>query len=95
MQIYNFTGKAKEENKIDFKEPGEFLKRKFEKGCIFGQDNLLRTGTYKEMGWSYDFKPFLKRFLVKQYGNWSEYYCLNKTTLRKLIFGKVEEIREL
>ena len=95
MQIYNFTGKAKEENKIDFKKPEEFLKRKFEKGCIFGQDNLLRNGIYKEMGWSYDFKPFLKRFLVKQYGNWSEYYCLNKTTLRKLIFGKVEEIREL
>lgn len=95
MRIYNFTGRAEERHKIEFKNPEEFLKTKLQKGCIFGRENILSHGVYREMGWQYDFRPFLKRFIVKQYDDWSEYYCLNKTVLRKLLHGTIQEIREI
>ena len=40
----------------------------------------------------YDFKPFLKRILVKQYGTWSEYFAPNKTKLRKCLYGRIDEM---
>jgi hypothetical protein len=39
-----------------------------------------------------DFKEHLDRFLVRQYGSWQEYYCINKTTLRSCLFGCIQEI---
>jgi hypothetical protein len=94
--VYNFTGRPiSEDLKLDISDPVIFLQEKFLPGMIFGQDSLLRTGRYKEMGWCYDFRPFLKLYLVKIDYAWSEYYCLNKTTLRKLLYGNVQRIIEI
>jgi hypothetical protein len=58
-------------------------------------DNLLRYGVYKLMGYVYDFKPFLKKYLYKQYGSWNEAYAPNKTKLRQVVYGKITQIIEL
>jgi len=72
--------------------PIQFLLYKYDKGCIFGLDNLQHSGLYRYMGWAFDFSPYMKRFLVKQYDNWQEYYAPNKTALRKSIYGRIQEI---
>ena len=68
----------------------EFLLSKYQKGCIFGLDNLMRYGCYKLGGWAYYFD--MPKFLVKQHGQWSEYFAPNKTALRNAIYGRIEKI---
>lgn len=75
--------------------PEQFLKGKYTRGCIFGLDLLQRAGIYQLSGWEYNFRPCLKRFLVKQYGSWSEYYAPNKTALRGSLYNRIEEIVEI
>lgn len=45
--------------------------------------DYLKVGTYKLMGYEFDFKPFLRRFLVR--GKYDSYYtvvyALNKTNI--------------
>ena len=71
----------------------DFLNTHFNKGCIFGLTNLYK-GFYKLHGWYFDFTPFLKTYMVKQYGEWSEYKAPNKTLLRRSLYGKIEKIVE-
>ena len=70
--------------------PKEFIKSKFYGSTM--DNNILRYGIYRQLGYQYDLKPYLKKFLYKQYGSWSEAYAPNKTTLRKCIFGKIDQI---
>lgn len=51
-------------------------------------------GVIKMGGWAFDFKPYLKKYLVKQYGSWQEYRAFDKTSLKKGISGKIEKIVE-
>jgi hypothetical protein len=71
-----------------------FLKRAYVP-YFTNNDNLIRSGVYKLMGYVYDFKPYLKKYLYKQYGDWQEAYAPNKTTLRKVVYGKIDKIIEL
>lgn len=47
------------------------------------------------MGYCYDFRKELKKYVVKQYGNWYEYFAPNKTLLRKALCGRIEKIVEI
>lgn len=47
------------------------------------------------MGWMFCFKDVLKRFVYKQYGSWREAYACNKTYLRKITYGRIDEIVEI
>jgi hypothetical protein len=71
-----------------------FLKRAYVRFFI-NNNNLIHHGCYKLMGYSYDFKPYLKKYLYQQYGNWQEAYAPNKTRLRQVIYGKIDKIIEL
>ena len=75
--------------------PESFIKSLLSSRFAFGVDEVTRHGKYKYMGWAYDLRPLLKRFVYKQHGQWSEIYALNKTNLRKLVYGVVDEIAEL
>jgi hypothetical protein len=77
---------------LNGKTPEQFLKYKYTRGCIFGLDHLQKYGTYRYMGWMYSFKPFLKKFLVKQYDQWQEYYAPNKTAIRNSLYGRIQKI---
>jgi hypothetical protein len=71
-----------------------FLKRAYTKGFT-NNENLLRNGVYKLMGYRYDFKKHLKKYLYLQYGQWHQVYAPNKTLLREVVFGYIERIIEI
>ncbi len=47
------------------------------------------------MGWRFDFSDVLNKYLVNQYGQWSEYFAPDKTSLRATIYGRIEQIVEI
>lgn len=63
-------------------------------GYQFGLDNLTRHGVYKLSGWCFNFKPYLKRFVYLQYGQWHECHAPNKTLMRKVVHGRIDQILE-
>ena len=76
------------------KLPVDFLDRAYTRNYT-NNSNLINYGYYKLMGYKYDFRPYLKKYLYKQYGNWREAYAPNKTKLRSAIFGKIDKIIEM
>jgi hypothetical protein len=46
-------------------------------------------------GWLFGFKDFLKRYIINQYGSWFEYYAFDKTALRHVVCGRIDEIIEV
>lgn len=54
--------------------------------------------TVKVAGWYYDFKPYFRRYLVRQmYAGWREVYAYNKTAVRRLNVNpsRIREIVEV
>ena len=47
------------------------------------------------LGWRFCFADALRHYWVKQYGQIAEYWATDKTALRSILFGKVEQIVEL
>lgn len=47
------------------------------------------------MGYRFDFSDVIHTYLVKQYGQWCEYYAPDKTSLRKTIYGRIQKIIEI
>ena len=46
-------------------------------------------------GYRFDFSDVLKTFIVKQYGNYSEYRATDRTGLRAAIYGHISRIIEI
>jgi len=44
------------------------------------------------LGYRFGFEDVLKTFIVKQYGIWTEYYAPDKTSLRHLIYGRIDQM---
>lgn len=95
MNAYKFSPTATSEQPdiLQGETEIDWIKAKFHGSSM--DNNLQRQGIYKIAGWSFDFKPFLKRFIVRQYDQWSVYYAPNKTICRKCIYGKIDEIYEI
>ena len=47
------------------------------------------------MGYRFDFLDVLKKFLVNQYGHWSEYYAPDRTSLKSFLCGQINQIVEI
>jgi len=77
-------------------DPQTFLNDKLT-GSIhdFGVSSIMLTGVYKEMGYSYNFCPFLRLFVYNLDGQWYQVYALNKTNVRHLIKGRLSRITEV
>jgi len=73
--------------------PLDFLKKAYVR-FFTNNENLLKYGHYKLMGYVYDFKPYLKLYAYKQYGTWYEAYAPNKTLLRSVLGGRIDKIIE-
>jgi hypothetical protein len=41
------------------------------------------------------FEDVLRRFVVKQYGDWREVWATDKTAIRHITMGRIDEIVEL
>ena len=46
-------------------------------------------------GYRFDFFDVLKKYLVNQYGQWTEYYVPDRTSLRAYLYGRINQIVEL
>lgn len=55
----------------------------------------FQNGIIKQGGWVFDFRGFMKTYIVKQYGSWREYRAFDKTSLRKILYGTIQCIVEL
>lgn len=91
---FPFVGHVNQTERPIIENAHEFLKRAYVR-FYTNNDNLIRYGCYKLMGYKYDFRPFLKLYLYKQYGQWNEAFAPNKTTLRSVIGGTITQIKEL
>ena len=47
------------------------------------------------MGYRFGFEDILKTFILKQYGNWREYNAPDKTSLRAMLYGRIDQIVEV
>ncbi len=45
-------------------------------------------------GYRFDFSDVLRTYIVKQYGRWTEHRAIDKTGLRAMIYGRIEQIIE-
>jgi hypothetical protein len=52
-------------------------------------------GVIKMGGWAFDFRPYLKTYLVKQYDRWTEYKAFDKTSLKTILSGTIQRIVEV
>lgn len=89
-----FVSHVQQDKKPTIENPKAFLKKAYQR-FFTNNDNLIRYGYYKLMGYQYDFKPYLKKYLYKQYGDWREVYAPNKTLLRQAIGGRIDKIIEI
>tara|TARA_R110000803_G_scaffold210835_1_gene284199 strand:+ start:64715 stop:65278 length:564 start_codon:yes stop_codon:yes gene_type:complete len=89
-----FVEHVNQQKRPEISNPIEFLKKAYETNYT-GNDNLIRYGQYKLMGYKYDFTHMLNQYVYKQYGDWREAWAPNKTTLRKVVYGKIDKIVEL
>ena len=46
-------------------------------------------------GYHFDFFDVLKKYLVNQYGQWTEYYAPDRTSLRAYLYGRINQIVEI
>lgn len=46
-------------------------------------------------GYRFGFEDVLKTYVVKQYGSWAEYNAPDKTSLRTIIYGRIDHIAEI
>lgn len=74
--------------------PLDYLKGIFADKFHSQLHNVKQSGMVKIMGYRYNFRPYLKRYVYKQYGSWHESFAPNKTTLRKVIIGRIDQILE-
>ncbi len=93
IHAYKFSNTAVENKPVLLGETvSEFLNGKYIKGCIFGRENLMKTGTYKYRGWGYNFRPHLRLYVYRQHGEWQQVFAPSKKALRKAIYGRIDKI---
>lgn len=71
---------------------GEKLTRE-EKDWIV-EKTIYHGGDYCLLGWKFFFSHYMRRFVVRAYGDWSCHKAFDKTSLRKALSG-VTEIHEI
>jgi hypothetical protein len=94
MIVYKFSSSATAEAP-DISAERLINQMKDYSSYTFGTNNMLHHGVFKINGWAFNLQDELKKYVVKQYGDWHEYYAPNKTTLRKLLYGRIENIQEV
>ena len=68
----------------------EWLTDRYYKGNSFGLDELMKNSRYKLLGNSYNFN--MPKFVYKQHGQWYEAYAPSITLLRKVVYGRIDQV---
>ncbi|MEF9922945.1 MAG: molybdenum ABC transporter ATP-binding protein [Muribaculaceae bacterium] len=86
-KVYNLRQRINDGDKIS-RDEKNWIAEKLRESSFQGTSILL-------MGYVFEFSDIVKRYLVNQYGTWDEYYAPDKTSVRKLIYGRIFEIAEI
>ena len=86
-RVYSLKAKIEEGRKLD-RDERNFVTHNVNSNSYFKNAIPL-------MGWKFDFSSVLKRFVVKQYGMIQEYYAVDKTSLKRIIYGRIDYMKEL
>lgn len=103
MKAYDFTGRAKEEHRnlpleqmlTDLEAGNLTLDREAKTNWM---SRLSHTeGIYKLMGWAYDFRPVLTKYVVKTDYYLQEVWAFDKTSARQAFdgLGRVQYVVEV
>lgn len=53
----------------------------------------MKGQTYiKCMGWLFSYRVYMTQYIVKQHGQWYEYWAFDKTSLKKILIGVPDQI---
>ncbi len=86
-KVYQLRQQLNEGKKMN-REQKDWLTRNVNENTYFKRSIPL-------MGYRFDFSDVLRCYYVKQYGVIHEYYATDKTALRQLLCGKIENIIEV
>ena len=84
-RMFTLYGKLMQGKKLT-KEEKEYVTDR-----LYGMSGS-HSGSYKLGGFVAHFSHVLPKILVKQYGSWQEYFAPNKTALRKVLHGTIDEM---
>lgn len=83
-KVYKLRERLDNGDKLS-REEKNWLTRNVKECCHFKRGIAL-------MGYRFDFSDVLKRYFVKQHGHIAEYYAIDKTALRSVLYGRIEDI---
>ena len=86
-KVYGLRVRLNDGDKLS-REEKNWITRRVRECCYFRRSIALS-------GYSFDFSDVLKRYFVKQYGQIAEYYAIDKTALRSVLYGRIEDIIEV
>lgn len=86
-KVYKLRERLDNGDKLS-REEKNWLTRNVKECCYFKRGIAL-------MGYRFDFSDVLKRYFVKQHGHIAEYYAIDKTALRSVLYGRIEDIIEV
>ncbi|NPU99944.1 MAG: hypothetical protein HPY53_01055 [Brevinematales bacterium] len=73
----------------------KFLHCVYRQGFVSGKNTMLDKGVWVKDGWKYNFRPYLKKFIMKQTGLWDELFAPSKAYLYRAIAGHIEAALEV
>ena len=69
------------------KTAGQWLSERYSDRCSYGVHDLMDRGIYRYGGWAFDLRPFMKKYMYRDYdGRILEAWAPNKTLLRKAAY---------
>lgn len=62
-------------------------------------ESVNRNAFFKKavplQGYRFGFEDVLKTYIIKQYGNWTEYNAPDRTSLRSIVYGRIDQIAKI
>lgn len=84
-RMFTLYGKLREGKKLS-KEEKEYVA-----GQLWGTMGA-NSSTFRLGGFAAPFYRYLPQILVKQHGSWQEYHAPDKTSLRKALYGPIDQM---
>lgn len=90
-----FVGHVNQDLRPTIDNAKDYLIKCFSGGYHSQLSNLMQEGKVRLMGYKYDFRPLMKKYVYKLNDVWHECYAPNKTLLRKSTYGTIVKIVEI
>ena len=88
-KVYQLREKVNAGEKLS-RDEKNWIVENVNRNSYFNFKNAIPLGGYR-----FDFSDILKTYIVKQYGSYQEYKAIDKTSLRAIIYGRIDKIIEV